>query len=154
MSETKRPGKPLSANAAKVRNHLASLSPEALKAMTPKTYRARTHHVGCTDAVFQMEKMRAKRVLGIPKREQAPRVSKIGKAPKGMQVHKATARLPAPGRSFEILAQVDLAAYSTMPLELLKAFAVDLLRQCMNNTTTIQVMLLSDPTSLEIRRPV
>lgn len=148
MNEKKKPGKPLSPDALKVRFHLASLSPEALKEVTAKVYRKRTHHVGCTDAIFNMEKVRAKKALGLPKQVYAPRGSKMGKAPKAV---KAPPSLP-PGRSFEILAQVDLAAYSAIPAALLKTFAADLLKQCLNEPG-IQLMMLTDPVAMEIRRP-
>jgi len=152
LNEKKKSGRAISPDALKVRFHLASLSPEALKEVTAKVYRKRTHHVGCTDSIFNMEKMRAKKALGMPKRAIAPRGSKPAKAPKALQVHKAVARLPAPGRSFEILAQVDLAAYSAIPAALLKTFAADLLKQCLN-APGLQLMMLQDPPAMEIRRP-
>ncbi len=149
MGDIKRkPGKPLSPDAEKVRNHLAALSPEALQGMTPKTYRQRTRHVGCTDAVFQMEKMRAKRALGIPKRAMAPRGPNKPKA--------APVPIPAPrtGRNFEIIAQVDLANFKEAPAGVLKAFANELLKQFFGETAGFRLLHIVDPPTLEILKPV
>jgi hypothetical protein len=146
VGETRKPGKPLSPVAEKVRNHLASLSPEALQAMTPKTYRSRTHHVACSDAIFQMEKMRAKKALGLPKRAMAPRKAKA-------VVVKVPLQIPYAGRTFDVIAQVDIAAYPT-PFATLKAFATEILQQCLGDQGQgLQLLLLSDPPTLEIRRP-
>ncbi len=64
MSE-KKTGKPLSPDAAKVRAHLAAMTPEGALALKPKEYRSRTHH-HVKDTIFNMEKTRLRRLSGTP----------------------------------------------------------------------------------------
>jgi hypothetical protein len=95
-----------------------------------------------------MEKMRAKKLLGLAKRTNAPRKAKAA------VVVNVPLQVPYAGRNFEIIAQVDMNAYSTIPFSALKAFATDMLKQVFGDQGEgVQLLLLSDPPVLEIRRP-
>lgn len=155
MVEKKKPGKPLSADTEKVRKYLASIDDADLATLKPKVYRKRTHHVGCTDAIFQMEKMRAKNLRGlVVKRAKGPRPRTDGRIMTQPKTARVPLSVPFAGRSFEIIAVVPLELYKEVPLKLLKDFATAVLKQCFGeNENAVQLLLLADPPTLEIRRP-
>jgi hypothetical protein len=146
--EKKKTGKPLSPDTEKVRNHLKSLSPEALSALTAKDYRKRTHH-HVRDAIFSMEKNRAKKALGLPMR-----VTKRTPKPPAPTV-SVPLKVPYGGRTFDIIATVPLEEYKEVNVQILKKFAAAVLTQAFGaNGEGVEILLLSDPPTIELRRRV
>lgn len=149
MSEEKKTGKPLSADAAKVRAHLAALSDEGLRALTLTDYAKRTHH-HVKRTIFSMEKTRARKLRNLPAQGGS------GRPPGALSKPKAAAALPvaAPaGRQVEFLASIPLADYADVPAAKLKAFALQLVGQVLAGSPP-EVVILSDPPTLEVRRRI
>lgn len=160
MTERKKTGKALSPAAAKVRKHLEAMTPEGMDQLTHKSYMKRTHHYDCPRTIFGMEKGRAKRLAGLTFKKVAPRKPREAKpivvkgGPWSVDKFEVGGRDYAAPKSFEILATIELAPYSTMGVGLLRTFTEELLAQTMPDGKRVQVRMLADPEAMEIRRPV